>query len=270
MSYISDFKSTAIGLFSQGTSNATGTGIVEPDLSTAVGQKFLTSDGREVALVQNGTVALVSGVLVQAPAIVANHQHLAVSVSTVSAAAGTNQISVTLGATLLTTNQYAGGYAVVDSGTGIGQTLRIASNPNSAASGSVVITLEDNIVTTLDATSTVCLIPNLYKNVIISPTTFTNAVVGVTLYPVAASVAPTTDGTTGKQTAAGTAQYAFIQTKGLVSCLSDATVAAVGLGITPSSTTAGCITVATATGTNIGRAVQTSVSAQARTIFVDL
>lgn len=270
MSYITDFKSSAVGLFKQATSVSTGTGTVDPNFVTYVGQKFALNDGREVAIVQNGTVALVSGVLVQGEPIVANHQNLAVSVTTYTAAAGTNQISVTLGATLLKTNQYQGGYLVVNAGTGIGQTLRIASHSNAAASASgVVITTEDNIQVTLDATSKVCLIPNPYKNVVINPTTATNTPVGVTLYPVSASVAPTTDGTTGAQTAPGTQQYAFIQTKGVVSCLSDASVASVGLGISPSTTTAGCITVKAATLASIGRALQTSVSAEARAVFID-
>lgn len=271
MSYITDFKSSAFSLFKQATSASTGTGDFMKDASTYIGQKFTLNDGREIALVQNGTVALTSGVLIQGEPITANHQNLAVAVTTVPATAGTFTVSVTLGATLLKTNQYQGGYLVVNAGTGIGQTLRIASNVNAAASASgVVITLEDAIVTTLDATSKVCLIPNPYKNVVINPTTATNTPTGITLYPIAASVAPTTDGTTGKQTAEGVAQYAFVQTKGAVSCLSDVSVASVGLGISPSTTTAGAITVKAATLANIGRALQTGVSAEARAVYVDL
>lgn len=271
MSNISDFKSSAFALFKQATSVSTGTGAVQPDCVTYVGQKFALNDGREVALVQNAAVALTSGVLVQGEALVANHQNLAVAVpATYPATAGLTQVSVTLGATLLKTNQYMGGYAVVNAGTGIGQTLRIASHGNAIASAAgTIITLEDPLMVTLDATSKISLIPNPYKNVIINPTTNTSTPVGVTLYPVAASVAPTTDGTTGAQTAAGTQQYAFVQTKGVVSVLSDATVAAVGLGIIPSTSTAGCVTVQTATGANIGRTLILGVSAESRAVFID-
>lgn len=271
MSYISDFKSSAFALFKQATSASTGTGDVMMDAATYVGQRFATNDGREVAIVSNGTTALVPGVLVQGEPITANHQNLAVAVTSVPATAGTTAVSVTIGATLLKTNQYAGGYLVVNAGTGAGQTLRIASHANAAASASgVVINLEDAILTTLDATSKVCLIPNPFGNVVINPTTATSAPVGVTISPVAASVAPTTNGTTGLQTAPGVAQYAFVQTKGVVSCLGDATVAGAGLGIIPSTATAGAITVATATGANIGRALQASVSTERRTVFIDL
>lgn len=257
--------------FAQATSTSTGTGYLDPGFSTYSGQKFDTADGRELTIIQNGAVALVSGVLIQSSPIVANHQNLAVAVTTYPATAGLFQVSVTLGATLLKTNQYQGGFLVVNAGTGIGQTLRIASNLNAAASAAgVVINLTDPIQVTLDATSKVSLIANPYMNVVINPTTATATPVGVTLYPVAASVAPTTDATSGLQTAAGTQQYALVVTKGLTSCLSDASIAAVGLGIIPSTTTAGCITVATATGANIGRAFQTGVSAESRAVYIDL
>lgn len=271
MSYISDFKSSAISLFQQATSLATGTGVLDPSLVTDIGQTFALEDGREVRIVSNGTVALTSGVLVQSSPIVANHQNLAVSVTTYPATAGTYQVSVTLGATVLKTNQYADGFLVVNAGTGIGQTLKIASHSNAAASASgVVITLEDPIQVTLDATSKVCLLANPYKDVVINPTTATGVPVGVTLYPVAASVAPTTDVTTGKQTAAGTQQYAFVVTKGVTSVLGDANTAAAGLGIIPSTTTAGSVAVQTATGANIGRVYNASVSAESRAVFIDL
>lgn len=272
MSYISDFKSAAISLFQQGTSVSTGTGVVEPQLVSAVGQAFTVEDGREVRLVSNGAVALVSGVLVQGAPITANHQNLAVAVpAAYPATAGSTQVSITIGATKLNTNQYQDGFLVVNAGTGIGQTLKIASHSNYAASASsVIINLEDAIQVTLDATSKVCLINNPYKDVVINPTTATQTPVGVTLYPVAAAVAPTFDGTTGKLTAAGTQQYVFVTTKGVTSALSDVAVTAVGLGISPSSVTAGAISVKTASTASIGRALQTSVSAESRAVFVDL
>ena len=272
MSYISDFKSSALGLFKQATSVATGTGDVMKDCVSYVGQAFNLNDGREVRIVANGAVALTSGVLVQGQPLVANHQNLAVAVpAAYPATAGSTQISVTLGATLLKTNFYAGGYAIVNAGTGIGQTLRIAGHLNAAASASgVIINLEDAIMVTLDATSKVSLVPNPYTNVVINPTTATSTPVGVTLYPVAAAVAPTTDGTSGKQTADGTQQYAFVQTKGVVSVLSDVTVAGVGLGIAPSTTTAGAVTVQAATLANIGRTLILGVTAESRAVFIDL
>jgi hypothetical protein len=271
MTYISDFKSAVETIFKQCTSASTGTGPIQQDAATYVGQKFALNDGREVVFVANGAVPLTSGVLVQGPILTANHQGLAVAVTTYTAAIGATQVSVTLGATLLKTNQYQGGYLVVDSGTGIGQTLRISGHLNAAASAAgVVINLEDPLVVALDATSTVCLIPNQYNGVLIEATGLTATPVGVSFYPISASTAPTTDGTTGKQTVDGVFQYGFLISKGAVSCLSDANTATTGLGVMPSTSTAGCVAVQTATGANIGRALQATVSAKARCVYIDL
>jgi len=271
MTYISNFKSSAINLFKQATSAVTGTGTLDTSLSTELGQRFTSQDGREFVLVSNGAVALSSGVLVQAPAIVAGHQTLSMTVpSTAPATAGTFTVLVTNGATVIQENYYAGGYLIVKDGTGIGQTLRIKSHPGAAASATCLITLEDAIVTTLDATSIVNLIANPYSNVIIAPTTATANVVGVSFYPLSASTAPTWNATTGVKTADGVAQYGFIQTKGIVSCLSDANVATVGLGLMRSTTTAGTVAVRTATGADVGNALQTTISAKAGAIQIDL
>lgn len=259
-----------ISLFQQATSAPTGTGTVDPSFVTYPGMRFDLSDGREVALVSVGATAIVSGVLTQASAIIAGHQTLAMTVPTTTpATAGLFQVLVTNGATVINQNYYQGGFLVVKDGTGAGQILKIASHPGAAASATCLITLEDAILTTLDATSVVNLIANPYVNVIIAPTSATGAVTGITLYPLSASVAPTFNATTGVSATTGTQQYGFTVTKGITSCLSDASVATVGLGIMRSTTTAGTITVQTATGANIGNALQTTISAKYGAVFID-
>lgn len=216
---------------------------------TYTGQRFDLSDGREVVFVQAGAVALVADNLIQSSAIVANHQNIAVT----TAAAGATQITVTLGATAATANQYQGGFVAINAGTGIGQTLKISSHPAANASATLVLTLEDALVAAVaTADSKAVLIANPYDAVIVNPTTATGTPVGVAFYPIAASA------------------YGYLISKGPVGALSDASVAAVGLGIMPSTTTAGTITVGTATGARIGRALQTGVSAEARVVYVDL
>lgn len=239
-----------------------GTGFADPSFQSCVGQKFDTSDGRELALVQNGAVALSAGVLVQSEAEVTAHQKLAMTVPTAyPATAGSYQILVTNGATVLNVNKFAGGYVIVASGTGIGQMLKIASHQPAAASATFVVTLEDPIQTTLDATSKITLVQNPYANVIISPaTTATGGPVGVSLYNIAASTAPSYNATTGVLTAAGVAQYGLIVTHGPVSCLIDSTVTNVGYPLGVSKTTAGCLGVATLT-----TVPQVAVSAQTLT-----
>lgn len=260
-----------ISLFQQATSVSSGTGLVDPSFSTYIGQRFDLADGREVVLVSNSATSLASGVVAQSPAIIAGHQTLAMTVPTATpATAGLFQILVTNGATVINAGYYAGGYAVIKDGTGAGQTLKISNNASAAASATCLITLEDPIVTTLDATSVVNLIANPYMNVIIAPTTATGNVVGVSFYPLTASVAPTWNGTSGAVATLGTQQYGYLITKGPTSCLSDASVATVGLGIMRSTTTAGTITVQTATGANMGNALQTTISAKYGAVYVDL
>ncbi len=263
MSYITDPKGAQFGLFKTET---------DPSVFTMVGQRFHTEDGREVVLFQNGAVALVSGVLTQHSPIVANHQNIAVVAYTnVNLTTGLPaSFTATLGATVANANQYQDGLAVVNAGTGKGQTLRIASSTATVASGTITIVLEDPAAVALDNTSKIDLIAAPYTGVVIAPTTATASVAAVTLYPVAASVANTYDATSGALTAVGTYQYAFGVVQGITSCLSDATVAAVGLGISRSTTTAGSITVQAATLASIGNAYQTSVSAENRAIFINI
>lgn len=271
MSIISDFKSSALALFNQAysanpttsTSTTVGTGVLDSTLDSAVGQKFQTADGRTLALVQNGAVALAAGVLVQAPAEVTAFQKLAMTVpAAYPATAGLFQFLVTNGSTVLNINQFAGGFALVASGTGIGQTFRIASHQPAANAGTFVVTSEDAIITTLDATSKISLIANPYDGVLINPTTATGTPVGVSLYPLAASTAPSFNATTGALTTAGVAQYGFIVTHGLASCLVDSTVTNVGYPLGRSAATAGCVGVATLTTVGqIAIAAQTLTSA---------
>lgn len=256
-----------------GSQPSSGTGFFDPNFTTYVGQKFDTSDGRELVLVQNGAVALSAGQLIQSPAEVTAFEKLAMTVPTATpATAGSNQILVTNGATKLNVNQFQQGYAIVASGTGIGQTLKIASHPNAAASATVLITLEDTIVTTLDATSKISLIANPYIGVITSPiTTATGGPVGVTLYPIAASTAATYDGTSGALTVNGTAQYGFLVCHGPAACLVDSTVTNVGYPIGVSKTTAGTVGLATLTTVpQIAVSMQTLTSANTGLIYLYL
>lgn len=263
MSYITDPKGAQFGLFKTDT---------DPSDFTMLGQRFHTEDGTEVVLFQNADVALASGVLLQHSPIVANHQDISV-VAFTPASTSTGlpaSFTATLGATKANVNQYQDGYVVVNSGAGIGQRLRITSSTATAASGVITIVLEDAPAVDLDNTSNVCLIAAPFSGVVISPTTPTAAAAAVSLYPVPASVLNTYDGTSGELLTTGTYQYAFAVTQGIVSCLSDVSVAAVGLGIARSTTTAGAITVQAATLANIGEAYQTGVSAESRAVKIDL
>lgn len=233
---------------------------------TDVGQKFDTADGRELVLVLNGTVALHAGVLAQSAPIVANHQNLAVTAVTAASSSGPGTVTVTLGATAATANQYAGGFLNVNDNNGEGQLLQIASHPAAALSTSLVITLADapgSNGVALTTASEVSLIANPYNGVVIMPTTPTSSPVGVTLSPIAASVASTTN------------SFGFLVKNGVASCLGDATNPAVGTAIAASVATAGAIGAVPyagniVTGTVVGNALQTAVSTEYRMIYVNL
>lgn len=213
MSYISDFKTPPFSLFQGSTGGGSSS---DQSNATLTGVKFTSADGRVFALVQNGGTALASGVLVQGPvAIGANHTGLAVAAA---AATGATSISVTLGGTLVTANQYQGGFAIVSAGTGAGQILRIASHVSGTATANLTLQLEDPLSVNIDtSTSKVTLFLNQYGSsngtnvsthgVVISPSAAaTGQPVGVTYCPIAAS-------------SSTVPAYGFITTYGVVPCL---------------------------------------------------
>lgn len=240
----------------------------DQSLNTLVGSRFDSSDGREFVLVQNGGTALVSGNLIQGPAKIGTttgHQNLATS----TAAVGATSVTVTLGGTAATANQYAGGYVIFNAGTGAGQTLKISSHiAQTSTSGTLVLNLEDAItVATLASDTKSCLVLNPYgssggatfatSGVVVCPTTLTGAVIGVSFYPIAA-------------TSSTVLSYGFIQTKGVVACLNDATTA-IGLDLMPSTNTAGAVmTYVAATSSRVGSATQAGVTTESRLITIQL
>jgi hypothetical protein len=235
-------------------------------LATLTGAKFDSVDGREFVLVQVGAAAIASGLLVQAPASIgANHTGLAV---VANAAIGATSISVTNGGTVTTKNQYAGGFAVISAGTGIGQTLRIAGNTAGTSSGTTVLTLEDPLkVAIASSDSKVSLTLNPFGSaygtaytthgVIVSPTTASGAVIGVTVNPLPASTA-------------SVLSYGLIQTKGLVACLNDSATA-IGLDVMPSSSVAGAVvTYVVATRSRVGTSTVAGENTKAQLIMLQL
>lgn len=237
----------------------------DTSLATLVGTKYDTSDGRTFALIQNGGTALVSGVLVQGPvAIGANHTGLTLSTAAIAA----TQITATLGATAVTANQYAGGFLVISAGTGIGQTLRIASHPAAALSATVVLTLEDPLkVATATSDSKGTLVLPQYGSAngadvrtsgcVISPTTATGPTVGVTVSPIPASTTTVPS-------------YGFIQTQGPVACLNGGGTA-IGLDVMPGGLVAGSVvTYVVATRTRVGVATVAGEDTKAQLINLQL
>lgn len=232
----------------------------DTSLDTLLGSRWDLSDGREVALGVPATGTTVAeGKLYQNAALVANHQNCAVTAVQAYSANGNvpAKVTLTLGATAATANQYQGGYLAVVDGPGEGQLLKIASNPAADASASLTVTLEDGPSTALTTSSEVSLLPATGNDLIIMPTTPSNTVFGLAMYPIAAG------------------EYGFFLTKGLGNALSDATAPAVGCAISWSAATAGAVGATpyagnVLTGNVIGYTAILGVSAEYRPVFMNI
>jgi hypothetical protein len=218
------------------------------DQQTDLGAEIKDTTGNVFVYVKAGASALQVGKVQQSPAIVANHQNIAVA-SAVSA--GQKKVTVTLGATAVAKNYYANGLLVINDADGQGHTYQIESNPSADASGSLVLTLSDELLVALTTSSEACLIPNPYNGVIINPTTATNKPCGVGITPIPANY------------------FGWIQRKGNVACLNDGGTA-VGLGLAPSGSVAGALATVAATTNQVGSALQAGVDTESRTVFIDM
>lgn len=215
-----------------------------------LGDKAFSTDGRAFRYVKAGASALVAGNAIQSPAVVPNHVNLT---PTAAVAVGDTQITVTLGATAATANQYEGGYLVVEIGTtGAGQTLKIKSNPAAASGATMVVTLEDAFVVATSGTVTVSLIANRYNGVIQSPaTTLTGTIVGVAVLAIPAT------------------HYGWVCTRGVTSMLTTGTPI-VGSAIGVPTTTAGAGVADSAILTHVGVVAKAGITVQNTPVDVKL
>jgi len=154
-------------MFSQGIYQASS---VRKEL---LGAMRIMDRGRVLRYCQNGAVALVPGKPTQSPAGIANHQNCA-NVGTTTAV-GSTQVTITLGATAVTADQYAGGQLLVNAGTGLAHQYEIESHPAIALSASGIITLKEPLRAALAATDTkLTLVYNEYAVNVVSTGSTTN------------------------------------------------------------------------------------------------
>lgn len=216
-----------------------------------LGALAYTSDGRVFAYGQAGASALAPGKLAQIPAVVANHQALV----TAAAAVYATKITVTLGGTAATADQYADGFAVIRDATGAGQAFPIVGNSaQTSTTGTVDVYLGEGVATALDSTSITNLELAPMSNMLISDhTVTTQRVMGVPQVSVTA------------------AYYAWFQVRGVSSVLGNGTITK-GSGIIPSATTDGAVDIeATTTITQrLGTALETGTSAKYNTVFLQI
>lgn len=227
----------------------------DASLATLVGSRWDLSDGREVRLVKVAAGTTVTpGLLYQSAALIADHQNLDVTAFQAYSANGNvpPKVTATLGTTLVTANQYAGGFVIVNDNNGEGQTLKIASHPAADASASLAITLEDGPTTAITAASEISLVPADGSNVIINPTTATGSLAGASLYNMAAS------------------SYGFLVTRGVTAVLNADAALTIGSAVSPSNATAGAVENGVIAQGFVGRAVYTGVDTEYRAVALNI
>lgn len=207
-----------------------------------LGSRATTKDGRVFRYCQ-AAADTVAGSVYQSAAPIPFH--LARTAPIV--AVGATSFTFTPGATGGAANLYAEGYLQVDTTPGNGYTYQVSGHATITLSVAFTLNLmpSDPIQVALTASSTVGLVHNTYKNVIINPTTATAAVAGV---------APAI--ITGTQ-------FGWLQTWGPCSTLINGTPG-VGIAVVISATTAGAVDVATVGAEintrHIGHTMQVCVS----------
>jgi hypothetical protein len=165
-----------------------------------LGTKLILPDGREFRFALNGASAGAQGKLAQAAAVVTNHVGQTVAAA---AAVGDRTVSLTLGATALTADQYRDGFLVIEdsAGTGFGAVYSIDTHDAVGSAGTFVCPLQGKITKALTTSSKYSLIKNPYDSIVIHPSPPTAAMAGVW------------------QTDLAAAAYGWVQTRGVASLL---------------------------------------------------
>ncbi len=251
--------------------------LTETDLNTLTtakqtqyGAVGVTEDGRQFRYVSfGGTSTVAPGLLMQAAVAKTNAAGLAIPAAgtggqtTANLAAGSTTLVVTNGATAVAQDEFAEGFleALQTSGTNEGPiSYRIVGNSAAVANtGYITVLLAEplrNAEALVAGTDTVNLWTSPYQGVI--ATTTVNVPIGVNIQQVVNSATVT--------------NYGWVQSKGTVMAFQDASTAAIGNAVGPSTTTAGYIGLAVgvtkppigwyrnAPGTGVGGSIQLNIS----------
>lgn len=186
-----------------------------------VGTKAVTPDGRIFRYAKAGATALIRGRLNVAADITANHED---NVFQTAGAVGDTTVSITVGATAVTANEYVGGYLCIQDDTGEGYNhLIVRHDAKAAAAGTVTFDIKPGLFAATTVATTVTLVRNPWSNVVISDGTQTDIPVGVSVCAVTANY------------------YCWLQTGGIASVLTDTAGATAGTQITIGTTDAGAV-----------------------------
>ena len=200
-----------------------------------IGTKGMTPDGRIFRYAKNGAVALTTGKLTIAADLVTNHEDRAFATA---GAVGDKTVSISIGATAITANQYDEGYLVIIDDTGEGHVHQIVSHGTTSGSANVSFTISPGLEEATTTSTTVSLMRNRWSGVLISDGSQSDVAAGVTPIAVTAGY------------------YFWAQTGGMASILTDTGAQAVqGQPITIGGTSSGGVTIHdAATETYLGMA----------------
>lgn len=219
----------------------------------AYGQRAYTSDGRGYIYGLAGAVNLAPGKMTQGAVSATNN----VNRTGVTAVAGAQTITFTLGGTA-TADSFAGGYLVVNAGTGAGQACLIAGNTAATAGNSNSVTLflaEGLFVATAAADSKFSVHPSIYSAILISASASSTTAIPVGVPAVTVTAA----------------NYAWFQTTGMCSVLANGTPA-LASGVIVGATTDGSVDVegASAVTARVGLMAVAAVSTEYRPVILTI
>jgi hypothetical protein len=155
-----------------------------------LGTMLVLPDGRGYLFGLNGAGAATAGKLYQSEVPDGNFDTLAVVAATATYnTAGLRALRVTLPAAAIVKDLFAEGYATTEAaaGAGEGYAYKVKSNPASAGSEDVTLTLETPLKHTLNTSDTITLTRNPGAQVIIHPAPPTAALFGVAAGAIAAA-----------------------------------------------------------------------------------
>ncbi len=219
---------------------AVGTTLFEPKATPShnIGDTYEDQYGRLFVYARAGGVALVAGNVIQAPAQNTEHDQLT---PTAAVAIGAYTVTVTLGSSAVTANQYAGGTLAIDTTPGLGEDYSSDSHPAADSAATCVFTLRYPIRVALTTSSRVTLSPNPFTLVIQAPVT--------TRTGTCAGVAPT---------AVSINYYVWLGRRGRFSTLIQGTPT-VGHGLVPQASAAGALAINSSTMPSVAIAAVTGV-----------
>ena len=174
---------------------------------TDLGALATTGDGRYFRYAKVGATALVPGYVYQGPASDATNLNPSGGLAIGQAhATGATTFTVST-STTIAADALNGALMSVAVTPGQGYTYRVKTNAVTAGATGLAVTLEDPLLTNVTTATRVVFAINQYNGIIVMPAVLTASVVGVAVYPVAASY------------------FGWIQTRGIGSVLIQGTPA---------------------------------------------